>query len=202
MILLSWFLLVWYPQGRATLLFLSSRKNYQRKLSCTPRLSRYSFLARSRSSSVGAVLNFPYRSRMTILSNFFSSSYLISLSQLSSSTKWKRSNCINNSCDICTFPILSILSVTVRDGMWQLWRLFWYRPAVKNTVTTVTYCHAFSVLSFQSLSFRPSWTRSLRKRIPCSVYNRPARTFSFLVITCGWMSTFISATSAVGEPSQ
>ena len=66
--ILSRFLLVCYPQGRATLLFLSSRKNYHRKLSGTPRLSRYSFFARSRSSSVGAVLNFPYRSRMTILS--------------------------------------------------------------------------------------------------------------------------------------
>ena len=53
----------------------------------TPRLSRYSFLARSCSSSVGAVLNFPYRSRMTILSSFFSNPCLISFSQLSSSTK-------------------------------------------------------------------------------------------------------------------
>ena len=49
--------------------------------------ARYSFLARSRSSSVGAVLNFPYRSRMTILSSFFSNPCLISFSQLPSSTK-------------------------------------------------------------------------------------------------------------------
>ena len=86
-LLLSSFLLVRSIQGRATLLFLSSRKNYHRKLSGTPRLSRYSFFARSRSSSVGAVLNFPYRSRMTILSSFFSNPCLISFSQLSSSTK-------------------------------------------------------------------------------------------------------------------
>ena len=113
--------LVCYLQGCATPLSLSSRKNYQQKLSNTPRLSRYSFLARSRSSSVGAVFDFPKRSRMTILSNFFSNSFLISFSQLSSSIKWKRSSCINNSCDICTFLIVSH---PLRDGMWQLWRLF------------------------------------------------------------------------------
>ena len=86
-----------------------------------PRLSSYSFLARSRSSFVGAVFDFPNRSRMTILSNFFSNSFLISSSQLSSSIKWKRSNCLNNSCDICTFLIVSH---PLCDGMWQLWRLF------------------------------------------------------------------------------
>ena len=79
--------LVCYIQGRATLLFLPSRKNYHRKLSGTPRLSRYSFLASSRSSSVGAVLNFPYRSRITILSSFFSNSRLIFVSQSTSSIK-------------------------------------------------------------------------------------------------------------------
>ena len=79
--------LVCYIQGRATLLFLPSKKNYHRKLSGTPRLSRYSFLACSRSSSVGAVLNFPYRSRITILSSFFSNSRLISVSQSASSIK-------------------------------------------------------------------------------------------------------------------
>ena len=79
--------LVCYIQGHATLLFLPSRKNYHRKLSGAPRLSRYSFLACSRSSSVGAVLNFPYRSRITILSSFFSNSRLISVSQSTSSIK-------------------------------------------------------------------------------------------------------------------
>ena len=79
--------LVCYIQGRATLLFLPSKKNYHRKLSGTPRLSRYSFLACSRSSSVGAVLDFPYRSRITILSSFFSNSCLISVSQSASSIK-------------------------------------------------------------------------------------------------------------------
>ena len=49
-----------FLQGCATSLFLSSRKrgNHQRKFSGTPFRSRYSFLAASRSSSVGAVLYF------------------------------------------------------------------------------------------------------------------------------------------------
>ena len=57
--------LVCYSQGCGTPLSLSSRKNYQRKP------SRYSFLACSRSSFVGAVFDFPNRSRMTILSQLF-----------------------------------------------------------------------------------------------------------------------------------
>ena len=38
--------------------------------------------------------------------------------------------------------------------------------------------------------------------MPCSAYNLPERMFSFLVITWGWISTFIRETSSVAEPSQ
>ena len=53
--------------------YICLRKNYHRKLSGTPRLSKYSFRAFSFSSSVGAVLYFVYNSLITIASSFFSS---------------------------------------------------------------------------------------------------------------------------------
>src|SRR5699024_2689556 len=66
---------------------LSSKENYQRKLSGTPRFSRYSCLAFSRSSCVGAVLYFTYNSWRTSESIFCSSPRRISFSQASSSTR-------------------------------------------------------------------------------------------------------------------
>ena len=66
---------------------LSSKENYQRKLSGTPRFSRYSCLAFSRSSCVGAVLYFAYNSWRTRESNFCSNPCRISFRQSSSSIR-------------------------------------------------------------------------------------------------------------------
>ena len=51
---------------------LNGNLSYHRKSGNTPRLSRYSCRACSRSSAVGAVLYFAYSSCHTIASNFFS----------------------------------------------------------------------------------------------------------------------------------
>ena len=76
-------------------------KVYQRKLRCIPTFFRYSCLAFSLSSSVGAVLYFVYKSRLTIASNFSSKPFFISGKTSSISTKWYLRSAINNSYEIC-----------------------------------------------------------------------------------------------------
>ena len=71
------------PRSRYT----HRRKNYHRKFRCIPTFSRYSCLAFSLSSSVGAVLYFVYKSRLTIASNFSSKPFFISGKTSSISTK-------------------------------------------------------------------------------------------------------------------
>ena len=93
--------LICYLQVRVTLLFLSSKKNYHRNFSGTPRLSRYSFLACSRSSSVGAVLYFEYKSLITKASNFASNPCFILGKFSSISNKWNFTSSINNCSGIC-----------------------------------------------------------------------------------------------------
>ena len=63
------------------------KKIYHRKLRCIPTFSRYSCLAFSLSSSVGAVLYFVYKSRFTIASNFSSKPFFICGKTSSISTK-------------------------------------------------------------------------------------------------------------------
>ena len=79
------------------------KKIYHRKLQCIPTFSKYSCRAFSLSSSVGAVLYFVYKSRLTIASNFSSKPFFISDKTSSLSTKWYLRSAINNSSEICTF---------------------------------------------------------------------------------------------------
>lgn len=62
------------------------RKTYHRKLSGTPRLSRYSFLAFSFSSSVGAVLYWEYNNRIDMESNLSINPFLFPAALLLSPT--------------------------------------------------------------------------------------------------------------------
>ena len=88
---------------------------YQRKFSCIPHLSKYSCLAFSRSSSVGAVLNVVYNWCFTTLSNFSINAFSISGWYSSFPARWYWNNASNKSFGICTCDFLSmfLLSVTV-----------------------------------------------------------------------------------------
>ena len=79
--------------------------NYHRKLSGTPRLSRYSLRAFSFSSSVGAVLYCVYSSLITRASIFFSNALTISGSVSSCPMRKYLTSKKNSSCEICTFFI-------------------------------------------------------------------------------------------------
>ncbi len=85
--------------------WLSKKRDYQRKLEYIPFLFKYSCLALSFSSSVGAVLYFVYNSLATKASNFYSNSLCISGNKFFCSKKKYFVSAIKSSCEICTFFI-------------------------------------------------------------------------------------------------
>ena len=100
--------------------YLHWKQTYHRKLSGTPRLSKYSFRAFSFSSSVSATLYFVYNSLITKASSFCSNPFCISGKHSSCYSKKYLTSAKNSSCEICTFFIsrsftlsLSVTVVTV-----------------------------------------------------------------------------------------